>query len=158
MVRSTKNRPCGSRPSVRAVIAHSSRPDRSNAPVPLATDGAQREEPRMPVRPVEQAEPVGEPHAGQVHAIIDGPVEPAMVGEQELGAEQADAGRIQENIACQAFSVFARRFAVFSPGVGSDGMMRTPSGVSAMKQAHPLAISMGFMPSRSGSAPTCRHP
>lgn len=38
----------------------------------------------MPVRPVEQAEPVGEPHAGQVHAIIDGPVEPAMVGEQEL--------------------------------------------------------------------------
>lgn len=55
----------------------------------------------MPVRPVEQAEPVGEPHAGQVHAIIDGPVEPAMVGEQELGAEQADAGRIQENIACQ---------------------------------------------------------
>lgn len=68
---------------------------------PVGDDGAQREEPRMPVRPVEQAEPVGEPHAGQVHAIIDGPVEPAMVGEQELGAEQADAGRIQENIACQ---------------------------------------------------------
>lgn len=65
---------------------------------PVGDDGAQREEPRMPVRPVEQAEPVGEPHAGQVRAIIDGPVEPAMVGEQESGAEQADAGRIQENI------------------------------------------------------------
>ena len=50
----------------------------------------------------------------------------------------------------RAFSVFARRFAVFSPGVGSDGMMRPPSGVSAMKQAHPLAISMGFMPSAIG--------
>lgn len=64
----------------------------------VGDDGAQREEPRIPFRPVEQAEPVGEPHAGQVHAIIDGPVEPAMVGEQESGAEQADAGRIQENI------------------------------------------------------------
>ena len=44
----------------------------------------------------------------------------------------------------RAFSVFARRFAVFSPGVGSDGVMRTRSGVSAVKQAHPSAMSMGF--------------
>ena len=39
---------------------------------------------------------------------------------------------------------------MFSPGVGSDGMMRIRSGVSATKQAHPSAISMGFMPSAIG--------
>lgn len=117
---------------------------------PVGDDGAQREEPRMPVRPVEQAEPVGEPHAGQVHAIIDGPVEPAMVGEQELGAEQADAGRIQENIACQGVQRVRETFRRVLARRRLRRDDEAPSGVSAMKQAHPLAISMGFMPSAIG--------